>query len=270
MEAAAELKQLVLAPNLAYKINEQHSIGVSLLLVHQSIEAAGLEGFTSYSVDATHLTGKGPDTSMGYGLKLGWIGLLSDNFRLGATYQMKTDMSVFENYKGLLAEGGNADIPAVFALGGAYKMENSEFLFEIKQIMNSGVASLSNPNTISSAATFLGTNQGAGFGFKDQTVFKLGYILKREQEHRFGINYGKSVVEKENVGFAFLAPAVGELHLSYGSSLAMGEGSKLNYTLWYLMPNTVEGDTQVGVTPSKGKVSLNQVALAVAYTWDLN
>lgn len=80
------LEQLIVAPTLAYKINEQHSIGISPLLVYQRFEIKGVQGFAGMSADANNLTNNGKDSSTGFGVRLGWQGHFTDWLSAGAAY----------------------------------------------------------------------------------------------------------------------------------------------------------------------------------------
>ena len=75
-----------------------------------------------FSSDPTKLTNNGTDTSMGYGLKLGWLGEVSPGLTLAASYQTKMSMDEFSDYAGLFAEQGGFDIPSTWTLGLAWNL----------------------------------------------------------------------------------------------------------------------------------------------------
>jgi long-chain fatty acid transport protein len=116
-----DLMQVVVAPTFAMKINKQHSLGVSLLLAHQQFKANGIQSFAGFSETAANLSNLGRDKSNGVGLRLGWMGQLSDRVTMGAAYSPKTKMSKFDLYKGLFADGGNFDLPENWNVGIAFK-----------------------------------------------------------------------------------------------------------------------------------------------------
>ena len=117
------LEQLVIAPTFAYKLNEQHSIGVSPLIGYQRFGAAGLQAFAAISNDGANLTNRGYDDAWGWGVRLGWQGRVSNTVTLGAAYSTKIKMDKFDKYKGLFAEQGDFDIPENFNLGVAWKAD---------------------------------------------------------------------------------------------------------------------------------------------------
>ena len=66
----------------------------------------------------------------------------------------------------------------------------------------------------------LGGNDGMGFGWDDQTVYKLGinYDYNKTWSFRGGVNYGKSPIQNHEVLFNMLAPATVEWHATIGAS----------------------------------------------------
>ena len=110
------LEQLIIAPTFAMKVNKDNSFGASVLLAYQKFKAEGLDGFWGFTQYAAanrtrlpgrhwaannNLTNRGNDTSFGYGLRLGWMGKVSDTVTLGASYTTKVKMGKFDKYKDL-------------------------------------------------------------------------------------------------------------------------------------------------------------------------
>jgi len=114
------LSQLFITPTYAYKFSEQHSVGVSAVLAYQQFEAKGLSMFAGYSADPANLTNRGKDSSLGYGLRVGYLGQFSPLFSLGASYQTRTRMGELKKYAGLFAEKGGFDIPSNYTVGLAF------------------------------------------------------------------------------------------------------------------------------------------------------
>ena len=113
------LEQLIIAPTFAKKVNKDHSLGVSLLVARQTFKAEGLSAFYSYTTpggvlgtpyaSGNNLTERGNDSTWGYGLKLGWMGKVSDTVTLGASYTSRVKMAKFDKYKDLFAGEGYFD-----------------------------------------------------------------------------------------------------------------------------------------------------------------
>ena len=86
-----DLSQLIIAPTIAYKINPAHSLGISPLIIQQQFKADGLQafdnapGFPAMTGAPGKVTGNGYDTSNGIGVRLGYLGRLSDKLSVGAS-----------------------------------------------------------------------------------------------------------------------------------------------------------------------------------------
>ncbi|QQD22983.1 hypothetical protein GJQ55_00160 [Venatoribacter cucullus] len=72
--AGVNLEQLFVTSTVAYRLNDQHVLGLGLTWVHQSFKANGIQGFAMMSQDGGAVSNQGTDTSTGWGVKLGWQG----------------------------------------------------------------------------------------------------------------------------------------------------------------------------------------------------
>ncbi|RTZ67315.1 MAG: hydrocarbon degradation protein, partial [Aquificaceae bacterium] len=89
------LEQLFVSPTLGIKLNEKHSLGLSVNLVAQQFKATGLGALVGGSVPyqqnkANFFTDKGVDTATGIGATIGWMGKLTDTTTAGVSYRLKT------------------------------------------------------------------------------------------------------------------------------------------------------------------------------------
>jgi long-chain fatty acid transport protein len=243
---------MFIAPTFAWKINKNHSIGVSLNLVFQNFEARGLESFASttpgqiQSTSPGDVTNRGKDTSRGLGLKLGWTGQVAPGVTLGATYQAKTKMSKFDKYKGLFAEQGRFDIPETYGFGIAYKANDKlTVAADVVQINYGGVKSISNNGDKfpAAAATLLGGDNGSGFGWTDQTVYKLGmsYQYAPNLLLRAGYNHAKAPIGSTQTFFNILAPATVEDHLTLGATWTLADKSELSLSYMHAFEKKITG-----------------------------
>ena len=242
--------------NLSYgtKLNENHSVGASLVFAYQTFEAIGLKNFGGMSTDPANLSRNGADSSMGFGVKLGWQGKVAPAVTLGASYQSKMSMSEFEKYAGLFAEGGDFDIPATATVGISWETSKSSTLvFDVQSIYYSKVASIANPvaplidgscqatPTGGNGTGCLGGSAGAGFGWEDMTVYKLGYEWGNDITWRVGVSSGKQPIPSTETMFNILAPAVMQTHLTFGMTLPMGANSEISLAGLYAPSNSVSG-----------------------------
>lgn len=272
------LEQLFIAPTIAKKLNDQHTVALSLNLVYQTFEAGGLDMFTCYTpggncagAGGNDPGNRGKDSSTGVGVKLGWTGQLTKDFSVGAFYQPKTHMSKFDKYKYLFAEHGKFDIPASYGLGLAFSASpKATVLFDIVQIDYSKVKSLANKNNHTPANTQLGEDDGKGFGWTDMTVYKLGvrYELDDKTILRAGWNYGKQPIPSTELDFNLLAPAVIENHVTLGVTRKLGTGSELSFHYMHAFNNKITGNMANGTgTIHVNALEMKQNEVGVQYSW---
>ena len=244
-----DLMQMLVPITAAYKVDEHNAIGASLVLGAQRFAARGLQQFGNFGIssDATHLTNNGHDFAQGAGVRIGWRGkFLDDKVTLGATYASKVYMSKFGKYRGLFADGGSFDVPANYALGIAVKATPAMTVaFDVERILYSGVASVHNRGpggplgtsgipAFSDSTRLLGLPNGMGFGWNDQTVYKLGAAYQYDSHWvlRAGYNYGKSPIPDDQLTFNTLAPATVEKHYTVGFTYSPDKSTEI--TLAYL------------------------------------
>ena len=91
-------------------------------------------------------------------------------------------------------------------------------------------------------STKLGDNKGAGFGWNDMDVIKLGGALKRQNGDviRAGISYGEQPIDSSEVLFNILAPGVQEWHYTAGYEFGEIE-SRYSIALSYSPLKSVKG-----------------------------
>lgn len=294
--SGVDLAQLFIAPSVAMKVNEKHSFGASLNLVYQRFEATGVDGFgpvpgsSGFSSSPNNLSDKGYDNSTGIGITLGWQGKLSDAVTAGFSYKSKTRMSKFDKYKGLFAEQGDFDIPSMITAGFSVQSSpKTTFAVDIARINYTDVKSVSNPNNTATlinrntgvpdsalvATNGLGTNNGAGFGWDDQNIIKLG--MKHKWNDRLtllgGFNHGKAPIDESQTAFNVLATATVETHLTLGLDWKLAKGNNITVQYMHAFDNEIKGDGTSGaavqVAPgvfANADIEMEQDAIGISYT----
>ena len=270
------LSQLIVAPTFSLKAGSNNSFGVAPLFGYQQFKAYGLQGFSGFSTDATKLTNNGSDTATGWGLRVGWMGKISDAVSLGAAYSTKIDMTKFEQYKGLFAEYGDFDIPANYSIGAAFKAgQNTTIALDFQHIDYSGVKSVANSsrNYGTTTTNSLGPDNGRGFGWSDVDVYKLGVEYKSSDKMtlRAGYSKGDNPIQARDVTFNILAPAVIETHITLGFTYAMDKSSELTLAFMHAPSNSVSGaslyDDFLGAgAGGTEKIEMDQNSLGVSWS----
>lgn len=241
-----DLAQLFISPTISTKLNEKHSVGVSLNLVAQQFQAKGLWAISPNSKSPGDFTNRGKSKAYGVGATLGWMGQLSDKVTLGAAYRLETKMGKFKEYKGLFPNGGRMNVPAALTIGASFKVSpKTTVAVDVKQIYYSDVDAIGSSSQIQKP---FGSDNGPGFGWDDQTIYKLG--VKTQVNPKLavmaGYNHGDSPLASEDTFFGALAPGVVEDHLSLGFEYALSKNSALVGSYTHTFKNEVKGDLSHG------------------------
>lgn len=296
-----DLQQLVAPVSVAYKLNDDHAVGASLVIGVQRFSAYGLQSFKQFETtvmpgqllsDSDRFTDQGFDYSYGAGVRLGWLGdFFDDRLTVGLTYASKTYMTKFDKYRGLFAGQGDFDIPENYGIGIAIKpAKNLTIAADVVRINYADVPAIGNlgpgygengtDGVPSSGCDFvtnpgpcaylLGLDQGMGFGWNNQTVYKLGinYGLNERWQLRAGYNYGKSPIPDNQLTFNALAPAVTEKHYSVGFTYKANDNLEVTGTYVYAAPNSQSAGNQN--IPSGVEINMHQNVFALSLGWVLD
>lgn len=236
----------------------------------QRFDAKGLQPFANpvTSSDPSNVTNNGYAYSYGYGARIGYQGEIVPNLlNLGLSYQTRTYMSAFNEYKGLFAEQGDFDIPSNWTAGLAVKAtQDLTFVFDVQRINYSEIKSINNPF---SSPGQLGADNGPGFGWKDMTIYKIGVQWKSSKEWTWRAGYakGNQPIPDSEVLFNILAPGVIEQHATVGFTKATAENQDLNFALTRAFPHTVSGTTPAAFGGQNIQLKMDQWQAAVSYAW---
>ncbi len=266
-----DLMQLFIAPTYTMKVAQKHAFGLSPIFAYQSFEAKGLQGFAGFSRDANKLTNNDHDKSYGFGARIGYYGEILPYLSIGASYQTKMWMSRLKDYAGLFAEKGDFDIPSNWTIGIAVKPTPAlAFLFDVQKIYYSDIKSVNNrliPG-VTLVPNALGENWGAGFGWEDMTVYKMGVQWKSSGDWtwRAGYSYGEQPIPDTEIAFNILAPGVIEQHATVGFTRAISKTQDISFSLMHAFSKTLSGPSPFDPAQTLS-IKMNQWEGAVGYTW---
>jgi long-chain fatty acid transport protein len=188
-------------------------------------------------------------------------------------------MSEFDDYSGLFAEDGDFDIPSNFTVGLAVDVgKTGVFVVDIQQINYEDVAAVSNSITPltdgscipggpagGSGDGCLGGTDGAGFGWEDMQILKLGYQWQDgKMTWRVGYSKGDQPIPQEEVVFNILAPGVVEEHFTFGFTRELDAKSAINFAAMYAPSNSVKG-TNTFDPSQEIELEMDQYELAISY-----
>jgi long-chain fatty acid transport protein len=236
-----DLMQLIVAPTLAYKIAPNHAIGVAPLFGYQRFKIEGVQAFAQFSSDPTKLTNNGYSTSTGYGVRVGYLGRLSDTVSIGAAYASKMKMGDFDKYKGLFAESGGFDLPEHYGVGFVIQA-TPEFsiAMDYERIKYNSIASVGNSSANQAP---LGASNGPGFGWQDVDIFKFGvqYAVNNALTVRAGYGKTDNPILARDVTFNILAPGVVKDHYTAGFTYMLDKSSEITMAYMHAAKTSVSG-----------------------------
>ena len=264
-----DLKQMFIGVTYSRKINERHSLGITPIFAIQSFEAQGLQPFKTFSLHPNYVTNNGTDYSYGGGVRIGWLGKVTDWLTLGASYQSKMWMSNFDDYKGLLAEEGDFDIPPNYDIGFAIKATPAVTLaFDYQRIEFSQVKAVSNNSDLAFTGTepLLGTSDGLGFGWEDMNILKFGvqWVYSADITFRFGYSQANQAFPNSQALFNVLAPAVIRKHYTFGFTRPITKDIDFNVAFMYAPNEKIHG-TNPNTGSQTGFVEMEQYEIAISW-----
>ena len=262
------------------KLDKNNSVGATLIIGVQTFKAYGLTEFTQFTAtqdNTAKFTNEGAEVSYGAGIRIGWLGeFMNGDLRLGAEYTSQTYMSKFDKYRDLFAEQGQLNTPGNIGFGGAYKVNNQVTVaMDINYVMYEDVAAISNtgPNTtagapfpVDRATNALGNDEGLGFGWDNQLVFKVGaeYQMDDHWTFRGGWNYGKSPIdENREILFNIAAPATVQHHLTLGATSQLAKDMEISASYIHAFEYEQFGPTYIGY---EGSISMDQDAFGATFS----
>ncbi|SFK24108.1 OmpP1/FadL family transporter [Celeribacter neptunius] len=254
-DTGATLMQLVLAPSVAYKLNEDHAIGASLLLAGQYFELSGLQAYGAPD--------EGDTGSFGVGFSIGYMGNLNEDFRVSASYFSQIHMGDLEGYENHLADETDVDLPARAILGLAYDVTPQlTLLADYNWIDWKSVTPLGNEFP---GSFVLGAPDGPGAGWKEQHIVKIGaeYALNDHWTLRGGVSRSSLLWEKENNALNYLTPVTPRTHVALGASYKASENREWSFAWNRALSREQRGDGISTGTDLETRID----TFAVSYGW---
>ena len=273
--AGINLEQLFISPSVAYRLNDSHTLGLAINVAYQRFEAKGVGLFAGFSTAPANVSDQGVDSSVGVGVRLGWLGKVTPQLTLGATWASKIS-GKFDKYKGLFADGGGFDVPENYGFGLAFEATPKWTLAaDVQTIRYSQVGSVGNSVASLFAGSPLGVSNGPGFGWKDVSVLKLGasHKLGADLTLRGGLSFASQPVQASETFFNVLAPGVVTKHLTFGATWTNADGAELTGFFAHGFAETIKGVNSIppGNPPGFGggnaNVHLQENLLGIAYGW---
>jgi len=270
-ETGLNLEQVYVTSTYGRKLNEDTSVGVSVIYAYQRFEATGLQIFEDFGATETigKLTNNGIDESSGVGYKVGSQTGFGD-FRLGVSYQPRIKMTKFNKYSSLFANQGEFDIPATINAGFAWKIFSKfTIAFDYQNINYDDIETFSNSiKKFTDDGKLFGSTNGPGFGWRSIDVYKLGFEYNYSDDWTFrtGWNKGDNPVQKGEVSLAFLAPAIITDHFTAGFTNKIDGNSSYSMNFVHSYKNSMTDDFSEKFGGGTITIEMEQNALELGYS----
>jgi long-chain fatty acid transport protein len=126
------------------------------------------------------------------------------------------------------------------------------------------------------SAACLGGSDGAGFGWQDVNIWKIGvqYQVSERLALRAGYNHTDNPIRSQDVTINILAPGVVQDHVTLGLSFAVGKSGELTLAYMHAFEKSVSGpsffsNNPLGLSGGSETIKMSQDAFGIAYGWKL-
>jgi long-chain fatty acid transport protein len=269
-KTGVSIKQLILAPTLSKKVSDSVSVGASVLLAGQMFKAEGLQMLAPSSLTPDSVTNQGASTAYGLGLRIGGFWRVNDMLSVGASWSPKIRMSKFKDYKGLLPDQGRFDVPENYLIGASLAVsKNLSFVVDYQRINYGGVAALANKPF--DGSNRFGTDDGAGNGWKNMDIYKVGVRYQASPVLRLsvGTSYNTAAFPDESTSANINSPSTFRRHYTLGMGYATSPQSEWSVYYLYAPQHTTTGNSAIAAAfgvSGQDSVGTRQHILGMQYS----
>ncbi|WP_025744627.1 outer membrane protein transport protein [Salinivibrio costicola] len=270
---STELVTMNFNPNIAYKLNDQWSIGAGISAIYADAELKRQKGALQPATatdQAAKLTGDG----WGFGWNLGTLWELDENNRFGLTYRSQTDVTLDGDYQGLSSNKKKVDaelelnLPEIIEFSGFHQL-NQQFAVHYSA-MYTGWDSLKELKATGSGCA---NNDSVCFqkeeGWDNSWRYALGatYTMNDNWAFRAGYAYDESPVPAEKRTLSI--PDSDRHWWSLGTTYTANENLSVDFGFAYLDGDQVGGEEKLSEKDPAGDSTVAFSAGGDAYIYGL-
>ena len=143
-------------------------------------------------------------------------------------------------------------------------------MFDYQQINYSEIKSVGNPLLPNLQTSLLGQENGAGFGWRDMSVYKLGIQWQSSENWtwRAGYSMGNQPIPDSEVLFNILAPGVIEQHATIGFTRNLQNNQTFNVALMRAFSKSVSGTNPLDSTQTI-ELRMDEWEVDFSYSWNI-
>lgn len=191
-------KTNVISGVFSFKLNDSHSIGISVDYLHFSHLRNGQQNSDNplRSVSPGHVTNNGTDYSSGFGCTIGWRWKVTDRLDFGAAWSKKSYCGQFRKYRGFEPHHARNYTPYLFGAGFTYRMTSR--IAGRLEVLWSNLGNLpdSNNNVLPDGSlnrNKRGSKRSPGPGLQDATYINAGMGYKVNEMLYVGMGYSHRI-----------------------------------------------------------------------------
>jgi len=275
-DTGVDLTQVFISGAISHRIGHV-SVGVAPILAVQFFEAEGIRNFGAFSSDPSAVSDNDLDISYGAGLRAGIEYAAAPWLRFGVAGNTRIYMTEFDDYAGLFAEQGDFDIPASLTAGVAIDLRpDMTLMIDYKRIWYGDIKAINNSSLLlqnvagGDPAARLGEDGGAGFGWDDIDIFKVGLEWRYDDRWtlRAGYAYNESPIGSDDAAINILAPGVVQHHVAGGFKYAWSDDLDIEFAAAFVPENDVSGQHPFGAQDIE--ISMWQMEATLGAIWHLD
>lgn len=220
-QGRSSLKVAEILPTLAWQPTPDWSLGASLNLAYSMLDVSGVIVPAPVPGGLAPLPSHGSQSALGAGIRLGALWQATPGLDLGVSYKSRTRMGAFSGYKDdLLAySAGRLDLPEQYGVGLAWHVgQKVTVAADWLRIRYGELKVMQDPQ---------------GFGWRDQTVLRLGasWAVDPEWTVRVGASKSHSPIHSARVAQNVLTPSLFDRAFTLGGSWRADKSSEINAAL---------------------------------------
>ncbi|MDF2414932.1 outer membrane protein transport protein [Aeromonas sp. 1HA1] len=244
-----ELLTVNINPNIAYRVNQQFSVGAGLNLVYAEAELNRRAGVLAAVPPLSGVPGIGKDTIVshmkgddwGYGWNVGTMYEVNENNRFALTYRSQVDLTFKGDYRGTSSGfktvGGELplELPAQAEFAGYHRL-NQQFAthYSVSWTDWSAFQELKATSGQCNSADGVGVCLHKPEKFKDSTRYSLGgtWYINPAWEARIGFAYDKTPITQEYRSLSI--PDSDRIWYSAGATYHIDKDMSVDFGMAYL------------------------------------
>lgn len=256
---------------LAYQLNKQHTVGASLNVGYQVLELKGLQFLDDPAVSSApgKVTNQGKDGAFSVGFSLGWHGQLTPWLAAGVAYRSKSWTEKHEDYRGLVAEGGRLELPAIYGGGVTLTpIRNWTLALEFQHQAYSKEPAFSNKIEKLAEGNLLGSDNGPGFGLDDANVYKIGVRWQATPKLmlRAGYTYNTVIVQRSETLFAVLGCLTTSTNYSVGATYQIDDKWEVSAFAFDTPKRSVRGENSIPAEFGGGEITVSDKVSGIGFS----